>query len=35
MEWCFLCGEFIEYILAFTDMLDLAEQRNLILESGE
>lgn len=25
LEWCFLCGEFSEYIFAFTEVLEPAE----------
>jgi hypothetical protein len=35
LDWCFICGEFTEYILAFSEMLDAAEQKALIKSVSE
>lgn len=35
LEWCFLCGEFTEYILAFTEILEPIEQKALIKSGSD
>lgn len=35
LEWCFLCGEFTEYIFAFTEILEPAEQKVLIKSGSD